>query len=148
MKEHPLYEQLAGFFSKPRNAIRVFAIALLAAGTYGTLTRKTDAPAAKTYDVAMTFTTPAGKSTASAQVLAGKQFKVQVDGDGGKAMAAFLLTTEGADSVKLDGNVECANAPAAHPMLVARLGEAATVQAAPGCELSVLVAEAPKPAAN
>ena len=141
-------QQLAAFFSSPRNAIRVFAVALLAAGTYGTLTRQADAPAGKTYDVAITFTTPAGKSTPRAQVLAGKQFKVAVDGNGSKSMASFLLTTEGADSVKLDGTVECGSMPAAHPVLVARLGQAATVAAAPGCELSVLVAEAPKPAAN
>jgi hypothetical protein len=148
MKELPLKQQLAAFFSSPRNAIRVFAIALLAAGTYGTLTRQADAPAGKTYDVAVTFTKPAGKSTPQTQVPAGKQFKVEVDDNGSKSMATFLLTAEGADSVKLDGTVECANAPSVHPVLVARLGQQATVQAAPGCELSVLVAEAKKPATN
>jgi hypothetical protein len=139
-----LYEQLAGFFSKPRNAIRVFAIALLAAGTYGTLTRKDDtAAAAKTYDVAMTFTTSSGTSTPRAQVAAGKTFKVQLDDNGSKAMASLMLTAESADSVKLDGTVECANMPAVHPVLIARLGQTETVSATAGCQLSVLVAEAP-----
>jgi hypothetical protein len=147
MKERLLYEQLAGFFSKPRNAIRVFALALLAAGTYGTLTRQADAPAGKTYDVAITFTTPAGESTSRAQVVAGKQFKAQVDANGSRSSASFLLTTEGADSVKLDGTVECASMPPAHPVLVARLGQAATVAAAPGCALSVVAAEAAQAAA-
>jgi hypothetical protein len=143
-----LYEQLAGFFSKPRNAIRVFAIALLAAGTYGTLTRKDDTAPAKTYDVAMTFTTPSGTSTPRAQVAAGKTFKVQLDSNGSKAMASLMLTAESADSVKLDGTVECANMPAVHPVVIARLGQAETVSATPGCQLSVMVAEAPGSAAR
>lgn len=141
-------QQLAAFFSSPRNAVRVFALVLLAAGTYGSLTRKDDAPAARTYDVAITFTKPGGKSTPVAQVQAGKQVKVEIDDNGSKSTASFLLTSEGADSVKLDGTVACANTPAVHPVLVARLGQEAPVLAAPGCELSVLVAEARKPAAN
>jgi hypothetical protein len=148
MKEHPLKQQLATFFSSPRNVIRVAAVALLAVGTYGSLTRQADTPAAKTYEVALTFTAQAGKSTARTQVLAGKQFKAQVDDNGNRSMASFLLTAAGADSVKLDGTVECGNAPAVHPVLVARLGQPATLNAAPGCELSVLVAEALRPAAD
>lgn len=141
-------QQLAAFFSSPRNAIRVFALGLLAAGTYASLTRKDEAPAARTYDVAITFTKPGGKSTPVAQVQAGKQIKVEIDDNGSKSMASFLVTAEGADSVKLDGTVACGNTPAAHSVLVARLGQQATVAAAPGCELSVLVAEAVKPATN
>jgi hypothetical protein len=148
MKERLLKQQLAAFFSSPRNAIRVLALALLAAGTYGSLTRKDDAAAAKTYDVAITFTKPGGKSTPAAPVQAGNQIKAEVDDNGSKSTASFLLTADGADSVKLDGTVACAGAPPVHPVLIARLGQQATVQAAPGCELSVLVAEAAKPPAR
>lgn len=138
--------QLAAFFSSRRNALRVAAFGLLLAGTYGTLLRREDAPAGKTYDVSITFTKPGGKSSPFGQVAAGKQIKVEVDDNGSKSMASFVLTSEGADSVKLDGTVECATTPAVHPVVIARLGQETTVHAAPGCELSVKVAEASTPA--
>jgi hypothetical protein len=148
MKECLLRQQLRAFFSSPRNVIRVLAVALLAAGTYGYLTRQAGTGAARTYEVALTFGARAGQSTVHAQLPAGKRFKAQVDDSGSLSTASFLLTAEGADSVKLDGTVECGNTPAVHPVLVARLGQAATVRAAPGCELSVIVAEARTPAGN
>lgn len=106
------------------------------------------APAGKTYDVAMTFTTPIGKSTPRVKVAAGTTFDLQMEDNGRKSTASIVLTAEGADSVKLDGTVECGNIPAAHPVVVARLGQAATVNAAPGCDLNVLVTEAAKPAVH
>ena len=134
--------QLAAFFSSRRNALRVAAFGLLLAGTFGALTRRDEALAVKIYDVSITFTKPGGKSNPSGQVTAGKQIKVEVDDNGSKSMASFVLTPEGSDSVKLDGTVECANSPAVRPAMVARLGQETTVHAGPGCELSVLVAEA------
>lgn len=138
-------QRLAKFFSSPRNALRVAAVGLLLAGTYGTLIRQREAPADKTYDVSVTFVKPGGKSNPSGQVAAGKQIKVEVDDNGSKSTASFVLTPEGADRVKLDGSVECANSPAVRPALVARLGQETTVHAGPGCELSVLVVEATTP---
>jgi hypothetical protein len=142
-----LKQQLAAYFSSPRNAIRVFAVVLLAAGTYGSLMRQPDnAAAGKTDDVATTFATPIGQSTPRVKVAAGTSFALETEDKGVKSMASFVLTAEGADSVKLDGTVQCGAMPAAHQVVVARLGQQARVSAAPGCELNVLVAEAAKTA--
>jgi hypothetical protein len=149
-----LAQQASSFFSQPRNLLRIFALALLCAGTYASLTahaEKAKAAGAKSYDVAMTFTTPTTLSSPRVKVRAAEPFKVVIDDKGSTLMASFVLTADGANSVKLAGTVKCGKSEA-FPVLIARLGEAATVRlqdaGAPGCDLSMLVAEAGKGAAS
>ena len=78
----PLVLATESFFSSPRNVIRVVAVILLLAGTYGQLMlHRESAPVADStlYDVAMTFTTPAGSARQRAQVRAGQMFNVAAD---------------------------------------------------------------------
>lgn len=139
--------QLSAFFSKPRNVIRVVAVLLLAAGTYGQLMLRHDsAPAADStlYDVAMTFTTVAGQATPRVQVRAGQTVNVALDDTVGKLTAAFVLTAAGKDAVTLDGGFGCGGASAKLPPLTARLGEPAVItqpagSAAAGCGLMLVV---------
>lgn len=146
-KEFALPSQLSTFFSKPRNVIRVVAVVLLAAGTYGQLTMRDDsAPAADStlFDVAMTFTTPAGAARQRAQVRAGQAFNVSADDKAGKLTAAFTLTAEGADAVKMDGAFGCGGASAPHASFTARLGAPTAIKTpvengAAACQLDLVV---------
>jgi hypothetical protein len=150
-------QQPSSFFSSPRNLLRVFALVLLVVGTYGSMSAQVAidkskvATAVKTYDVAMTFTTPTTQSSPRVKVRSAEPFKVVVDDKGSTLMASLVLTVDGADSVKLAGTVKCGTSEA-YPALVTRLGEAATVSlrdaGEPGCEVSMLVAEADNGAAT
>lgn len=138
---------LSTFFSSPRNVIRVVAVVLLLAGTYGQLVlRRDSAPVAEStlYDVAMTFTTPAGAARQRAQVRAGQAFNVSADDKAGKLTAAFTLTAEGTDAVKLDGAFGCGGASASHPSFTARLGAPTAIKTpvengAAACQLELVV---------
>lgn len=138
---------LSTFFSKPRNVIRVVAVVLLAAGTYGQLTMRGDSPPvaeSNLYDVAMTFTTPAGQASRRVQVRAGQTVNVATDDKLGKLTAAFVLTAAGKDAVTLDGGFGCGSASAKLPPVTARLGEPTAIKpsadtAAPGCGLVMVV---------
>jgi hypothetical protein len=152
MKERALSLPSSPFISSPRKLVRLFAVGLLCLGTCGSLTARADnaKPAAKVYEVAMTFRT--AFRTASAprvRVHADEKFNVILDYQGTDMMASFVLTASGADAVKLNGTVECGHTTA-HPALLTRLGEAAIVKlhegGAPGCELTLLVSEAAMPA--
>lgn len=139
--------QLSTFFSKPRNVIRVVAVVLLAAGTYGQLMLRGDSqPVAESnlYDVAMTFTTPAGQAFPRVQVRAGQTVSVAIDDKRGKLSAAFVLTPAGKDAVTLVGGFGCGGASAKLPAVTARLGEPTAMtppadSAAPGCALVMVV---------
>lgn len=144
--------QLSTFFSKPRNVIRVVAVVLLAAGTYGQLMlRHEGAPVAESnlYDVAMTFTTPAGQAMPRVQVRAGQTVNVALDDKAGKLSAAFVLTAAGKDAVVLDGGFGCGGANVKLAPLTARLGEPTAIgqpaaTAAPGCALTLIVTKLPE----
>lgn len=150
---HPLKERIMTLQQTPPRAARrltgrLLLASLVCAGGYGAWTaHAATAPAAdaKTYAIAMTFTSGAGKATPRVRVRGGGKFKVAIDDNGTKAAASFVITAAGPDSVKLDGKVECAGAAPAHPVLIARLGEAATVKmqqaGAPSCELAITVTE-------
>ena len=139
--------QLSTFFSKPRNVIRVVAVVLLAAGTYGQLMMRGDSPPvveSNLYDVAMTFTTPAGQARPRVQVRAGQTVSVAADDKLGKLTAAFVLTAAGKDAVTLDGGFGCGGANTKLPPVTARLGEPTAMKppaesAAPGCDLAMVV---------
>jgi hypothetical protein len=138
---------LSSLFSSPRNVIRVVAVVLLAAGTYGQLMMRGDStPVAESnlYDVAMTFTTPAGQARPRVQVRAGQTVNVAIDDKLGKLTAAFVLTAAGKDAVTLDGGFGCGGASAKLPPVTARLGEPTAIKppaetGAPGCELAMVV---------
>jgi hypothetical protein len=143
-----LSSRFSSFFSSPRNVIRVVAVVLLIAGTYGQLMLSRDsAPVAgskQLYDVAMTFTTPAGKSQQRAQARDGQSFNISVEDKQGKLTAAFSLAAAGADAVKLEGAFGCGDASAPAAPLTARLGAPAVVKrqvesSAPACQLEVVV---------
>jgi hypothetical protein len=139
--------KLRTFFSSPRNVIRVLAVALLCAGTFGQLMlRREAAPVAdsKRYDVAMTFTTPAGETRQRVQVGDNQTFSVATDDQQGKLTASFLLTAAGPETVRLDGSYGCGGASAKQPPLTARLGAPTAIKpptegGAPACELVVVV---------
>jgi hypothetical protein len=143
-----LSSRFSSFFSSPRNVIRVVAVVLLIAGTYGQLMLSRDsAPVAgskQLYDVAMTFTTPAGKSQQRAQARDGQSLNVSADDKLGKLTAAFSLAAAGADAVKLEGAFGCGGASAPAAPLTARFGAPAMVKrqvesSAPACQLEVVV---------
>jgi hypothetical protein len=142
-----LSSRFSSFLSSPRNVIRVVAVVLLLAGTYGQLMQRRDsAPVAesKLYDIAMTFTTPAGQTRQRAQVRADQTFKVSVDDKQGKLTAAFVLTAAGTDTVKLAGGFGCGGASAPYPPFTVRLGAPAVIKTpvesdAPGCQLEMVV---------
>lgn len=150
---HPLTERIMTLQQTPprsvrRNFGRLLVAALVCAGSYGALTARADSvpiAGATTYSVAMTFTTPSGSASPRVLAKAGDPFKVAMADKSGKLMASFVATAAGTGSVRLEGTVECGNAAAAHPVLVARLGEAAVVKlqepGTPGCELAIVVSE-------
>lgn len=127
--------------------IRVVAVVLLAAGTYGQFMLKREpAPVAEStlYDVAMTFSTSAGPTPQRVQARAGQTFNVSVADAQGKLLAAFTLTAAGADTVKLEGGFGCSGASTPTPPFTARLGAPATIKAkaeegAPPCALEMVV---------
>jgi hypothetical protein len=135
------------FFSSPRNVIRVVAVVLLAAGTYGQfMLHREPAPAAEStlYDVAMTFTTSAGATPQRVQVRSGQTINVSAADQQGKLQAAFVLTEAGADAVKLDGGFGCSGASTPTAPFTARLGAPAAIKAkadegAPPCALEMVV---------
>ena len=137
------------FFSSPRNVIRVVAVVLLAAGTYGQfmLNRESKPVAEGTlYDIAMTFTTSAGPTRQRVQARTGQTFNVSVADQQGNLQAAFLLTAEGADKVKLEGKFGCRGASAPYPPFTARLGASTAIKAqaesgAPACELAMVISK-------
>jgi hypothetical protein len=138
--------QLRTFFSSPRNVIRVAAVALLCAGTYGQLMLHREAapvPDSKRYDVALTFTTPAGETRQQVQVGDAQTFSVATDGGQGKLTASFLLTAAGPETVRLDGGFGCDGASVKQPPMTARFGAPTAIrpptQGAPACELVVVV---------
>ncbi len=135
------------FFSSPRNVIRVVAVVLLAAGTYGQfMLHREAAPVAEStlYDVAMTFTTSAGPTLQRVQARAGQTFNVSAADQQGKLQAEFALATTGADTVKLEGGFGCSGASTPTPPFTARLGaptaiKAQTENGAPACALEMVV---------
>ena len=104
----------------------------------------------KTYTVAMTMTTPNSTSSPNLLVRESEAFKVSIGEADEKMSASFVVTPAGAGTVKLDGSVRCADGKESHPVLIARLGETATVKIqGPGdkpCELAMLVSEETQPA--
>ena len=141
--------QLKTFFSKPRNVIRVAAVVLLLAGTYGQLMlRREAAPVAASprYDVALTFTTLAGETRQQVQVGEAQTFSVATDGQQ-KLTASFLLTAAGPETVTLDGGFGCNGESVKQPPMTARLGAPTAIrppiQGAPACELVVVVTKLP-----
>ncbi|MDB5936639.1 MAG: energy transducer TonB [Massilia sp.] len=151
---HQLKERLMTLHqSQPRAARRLtgrlLVAALVCASGYSALSARADtAPraGAKTYDVSMTFTTPAGKSAPRVLARGGEPFKVAMSDKGVKMMASFVVTPVDIKNVRLEGTVECGNGTPAHPVLITRLGMSATVKVqeagAPGCELDIVVSEA------
>lgn len=135
------------FFSSPRNVIRVVAVVLLAAGTYGQfMLHRESTPAAEgtLYDVAMTFTTSAGPTRQRVQTRAGQTFNVSATDQQGKLQAAFMLAAAGADSVRIEGGFGCSGASTPYPPFTARLGAPAAIKAkaeegAPPCALEMVV---------
>lgn len=135
------------FFSSPRNVIRVVAVVLLAAGTYGQFMLHRDTgPAAEStlYDVAMTFTTSAGSTPQRVQGRSGQTINVSAADQQGKLQAAFVLTEAGADAVKLDGGFGCNGAITPTAPFTTRLGAPAAIKAkaeegAPPCALEMVV---------
>ena len=104
----------------------------------------------KTYSIAMTITTPNSTTSPRLIVREAESFKVSVGEADEKMAASFVVTPAGASTVKLEGSVRCADGKESRPVLIARLGEAATVKVqGPGdrpCELSMLVSEETQPA--
>jgi hypothetical protein len=142
-RELPLSLPPKPFFSSPRNVIRVVAVVLLAAGTYGQFMLKRE-PArvaeSTLYDVAMTFTTSAGSTPQRVQVRSGQTINVSA----GTLQAAFVLTAADADTVKLEGGFGCDGARTATAPFIARLGAPTAIKAkaeegAPPCALEMVV---------
>ncbi|MDQ2989120.1 MAG: hypothetical protein M3R60_08475 [Pseudomonadota bacterium] len=135
------------FFSSPRNVIRVVAVVLLAAGTYGQfMLHRVATPVAEStlYDVAMTFTTPAGSTAQRVQVRSGQTIDVSAADQQGKLQATFAITAAGADAAKLEGGFGCNGATTPTPPFTARLGAPAAIKAkaeegAPPCALEMVV---------
>lgn len=143
------------FFSSPRNVIRVVAVILLLAGTYGQfMLHRDSAPVAEStlYDIAMTFTTSAGPTPQRAQARAGQAFNVSVADRQGKLQAAFVVTAAGAESVRLEGGFGCSGASTPYPPFTARLGTPAAIRipaqsGAPPCALEMVVTKLAQPSA-
>jgi hypothetical protein len=139
--------QLQTFFSKPRNLIRLFAVALLCAGTYGQWKLQHEAATvtdSKRYDVALTFTTPAGETTQRVQVGDDQTFTAARDNGPQKLTASFRLNAAGPETVRLDGGFGCDGANAKQPPFTARLGQPTAIKppiegGGPACELVVVV---------
>jgi hypothetical protein len=139
--------QLKIFFSKRRNVIRLFAVALLAVGTYGQFMLKREAaPVAdsKLYGVTLTFTTPAGDTRLQVQASDGSIFSTAKADGKEKLTASFQLTAAGPETVRLDGGFGCDGANAKQPPMTARLGQPTPIKpptqgGGPACELVVLV---------
>lgn len=135
------------FFSSPRNVIRVVAVGLLVAGTYGQfMLHRESAPVAEStlYDIAMTFATSAGPTRQRVQARAGQAFNVSVADQQGQLQASFVLAAAGADTVRLEGGFGCRGASTPYPTFTARLGAPAAIKApteggAPACELKMVV---------
>jgi bla regulator protein BlaR1 len=163
---HPLKERILTLHQTPpsaarRRAGRILVATLACAGAYSALAARAGTAAvadAKTYLVAMTLTTPAGKSSPRLKVRASENFKVVTSDDSGARFTASLaLTAVGSDSVKLQGTVECGK-PGAAPLaarpelaVITRLGEAATVKledAGGNCELALVISDAGPVIAN
>lgn len=120
-------------------------IAVLAFALIATSALADTAPAAATYQIAMTVSTAGSTSTPRVQVKEGEPFKIAMDDKGIRFTASFVLTKAGKDTVKLAGAVECGNAKPAHPVLITGLGATATVKleeaGKPGCELGMVVSQ-------
>jgi hypothetical protein len=135
------------FFSSPRNVIRVVAVVLLAAGTYGQfMLHRDSAPVTEgtLNDIAMTFTTSAGTTPQRAQARAGQAFNVSVADSQGRLQAAFVLATAGAESVRLEGGFGCSGATTPTAPFTARLGvptalKTQAASGAPACALELVV---------
>jgi bla regulator protein BlaR1 len=155
---HPLKERLMTLHQTPPRAARrltgrLLVAALVCAGGYSALSARADSTppvGAKTYDISMTFTTAAGKSTPRVLARAGEAFKVAMDSNGVKMSASFVATPVDLKNVKLVGTVECGNRSPSHPILITPLGVHAAVKVQeagqPGCEFDIIVAEATMPA--
>ncbi|HEU4373492.1 MAG TPA: hypothetical protein VFS02_08380 [Telluria sp.] len=106
----------------------------------------------KTYTVDMTITTPNSTTTPRVMVRESEAFKVTTGEGDTKMSASFVLTPAGAGTVKLDGSVRCADGKESHPVVIARLGESATVKIQGSgdkpCELAMLVSEEVQPAST
>jgi hypothetical protein len=139
--------QLKIFFSKRRNVIRLFAVALLAVGTYAQYMLKREAAPvvdSKLYGVTLTFTTPAGDSRLQVQAGEGSIFSTSKADGKEQLTASFQLTAAGPETVRLDGGFGCDGAKAKQPPFTARLGQPTAVRppiggSGPACELVVLV---------
>lgn len=152
---HPLKERILTLHQTPpapvrRLAGRLLVTLLVAGGACAALAARADttpAANAKTYNIAMTFRVGTHTAAPRVRVREAERFSVAIDNDGVKLAASFAVAAAGQGAVKLDGTVDCGAAGTAHPVLLARLGEASkvTVQepGAPQCELDMVVSEVP-----
>jgi hypothetical protein len=94
--------------------------------------------------------TSTGISTPRVQVKEGESFKIVTGEENAKVSASFTVSAVPPASVKLAGSVRCADGAAATPTLIAKLGEAASVNvsgpAEVRCQLTMTVNEENQPA--
>ena len=151
---HPLKERILSLHQTPpasarRVTGRILVVLLVCAGGYSSLAARADtaaAPSAQVYKVAMKLRVGSHTSSPRVHVKEAEAFKLTMDNSqGGKMTASFVVTAMGPGAVKLAGTVDCAGASTAHPVLITRLGESATVKmqedGAPPCGLDFLVSE-------
>ncbi|MDB5960553.1 MAG: hypothetical protein JWP59_1847 [Massilia sp.] len=104
----------------------------------------------KTYTVDISMATSTGISTPRVQVKEGESFKIVTGEENAKVSASFTVSAVPPASVKLAGSVRCADGAAATPTLIAKLGEAASVNvsgpAEVRCQLTMTVNEENQPA--
>lgn len=104
----------------------------------------------KTYNVDINMVTSGGISKPRVQVKEGESFKIVTGEENAKVAASFTVAAASPGAVKLNGSVRCADGAAATPTVIARLGEAASVEvsgpADSRCRLTMTVTEESRPA--